>query len=247
MKKFYSIIIPVRNQEKYITNNLNELINKLEKSSFISKFEVILVDDGSHDKTIQKIRLFKKKLNNITLVKNKLNKGKGYSVKKGINFINKKSDKIILIDADIPYSKSFKPFIRALSSNNLVIINRKDERSKLIIKKKNFYIFYRIFVGLVLNFIFRFLKLTNLKDTQAGLKGFNSSLKNNFNKIKTDGFLFDIEFLLILSNKKIYPKSIPCIYSVSKKSSIGFNLNIYFKIMNDFLIILYNNITNKYV
>jgi len=246
MKKFYSIIIPVKNQEKNISYNLDKLIKELNYFIFISKWEIILIDDGSTDMTFREISIYKKKIKNIRLIKNKLNKGKGYSVKKGINLLNKKSEKVVLIDSDIPYFKSLKLFFKTLNDNNLVIINRKDERSKLKIKEKNFYIFYRILVGHTLNLFFRFFALTNLKDTQAGLKGFDSSLKRIFKKVKTNGFLFDLEFLLILKKKKIYPQLVPCIYSISGKSSIKFNFTIYFRIIRDFFFIIYNHITSEY-
>jgi len=246
MKKFYSIIIPVKNQEKNISYNLDKLIKELNYFIFISKWEIILIDDGSTDMTSREISIYQKKIKNIKLIKNKLNKGKGYSVKKGINLLNKNSEKVVLIDSDIPYFKSLKLFFKTLNDNNLVIINRKDERSKLKIKEKNFYIFYRMLVGHMLNLFFRLSALTNLKDTQAGLKGFDSSLKKNFKKVKTNGFLFDLEFLLILKKKKIYPQLVPCTYSISGKSSIKFNFTIYFKIIRDLLFIIYNHITNKY-
>ena len=245
-KKFYSIIIPIKNQEKTVQNNLIRLIRKLKKIKFLANWEIILVDDGSTDKTINSILRFKTKYKNIKLVKNFKNRGKGYSIKNGIRFLNKKSEKVITIDADMPYMDTFNKFISNLKDNDLVILNRKNKKSKLINKNKNFYIYYRIFVGYFLNLIFRIFKLTSLRDTQAGLKGFNSSFKKIFKYIKTDGFLYDLEFLLILENKKIYPKQIPCNYSVSEKSSITFNSSVYKKIFLDLLKIISNNFKKRY-
>ena len=207
-KKFYSIIVPIKNQEKTIQNNLVRLIKKLKKIKFLTNWEIILVDDGSTDETINKILTFKSNYRNIKLVRNFENKGKGYSIKKGIKFLNKKSEKVITIDADMPYMDSFYKFILKLNNHDLVILDRKNKNSKLINKNKNFYVYYRIFVGNFLNLVFRILKLTSLKDTQAGLKGFNSSFKKIFKYVNTDGFLYDLEFLLILEKRRIYPKLI---------------------------------------
>ena len=71
MKKiFYSIIIPIKNQEKTVQNNLIKLLKKLKKIKFLKKWEIILVDDGSTDKTINSILRFKAKHRNIKLIKN---------------------------------------------------------------------------------------------------------------------------------------------------------------------------------
>ena len=82
----YTVIIPVYNEEPL----LPLLLDKLERLS--SKIEIIIVDDGSNDNT-QSI------LNNnksfITL-KNKSNRGKGFSILKGLKIASNQN--IILID-----------------------------------------------------------------------------------------------------------------------------------------------------
>ena len=246
---FYSIIIPVKNQQNTIHSNLLRLVNKLKhlkKMKMLKNWEIILVDDCSTDGTIFRIKKFKIKQKNIKLIINNKNRGKGFSIKKGIKFLSKQSKKIITIDADMPYFEIFNKFLLKLNKNDVVIIDRKNANSKLINKNKNFYIYYRIFIGHFLNLIFRVFRLTSLKDTQAGLKGFNSSYKKIFKYVKTDGFLYDLEFLLILEKKNIVPKLISCKYSVSENSSITFNLNVYWKILRDLIIIIINNLNKKY-
>ena len=57
-----SLIIPCYNYEKLISSNLEKLILKLKK--FNHKFEIILVNDGSTDKTLDKLKIIKNKLIN---------------------------------------------------------------------------------------------------------------------------------------------------------------------------------------
>ena len=69
-----------------VQNNLIKLTKKIKKIKFIAHWEIILVDDGSTDKTTNNILRFKKKYRNIKLIRNLKNRGKGYSIKKGFNF-----------------------------------------------------------------------------------------------------------------------------------------------------------------
>jgi len=88
-----SIIIPCYNEEETI----NDVIKKLNKLILPYKTELIVVDDGSTDRTAQIIE----KIPNIKLVRHRKNKGKGIAIKSGIS---KASGDIILIqDSDLEY------------------------------------------------------------------------------------------------------------------------------------------------
>lgn len=75
-----SLIIPCYNEEKNIKPLFSE-VSKLQKKI---KLEVIIVDNGSRDRTFKKIFLYKKKVNNLKVVRIKINKGFGHGVKAGI-------------------------------------------------------------------------------------------------------------------------------------------------------------------
>ena len=157
INSFYSFVTPVRNQENEIYDNIFKLIKKIKKNSFIKIWEIVIIDDGSNDKTFKKLIDLKKKEKRIKIFKNSRNKGKGYSIKRGVSNINVKSDRVILIDSDIPYFNELNFFLKKLQNNDLVIINRKDRRSKFIIKDNNIYSYLRFFIGNSMNLLFRFL------------------------------------------------------------------------------------------
>lgn len=95
-----SIIIPVFNEEKTIIPVLNA-VDALEIPHW--KKEIIIVDDGSKDKTLEKIEKFiLKKKGIFQLVKHTKNLGKGAAVKTGIS--HAKGDYIIIQDADLEYN-----------------------------------------------------------------------------------------------------------------------------------------------
>ena len=99
-----SIIVPAYNEEKTIIGILEKIKNN---SSNLFKHEVIVIDDGSTDQS-KKLLEDNKHLYDKLLV-NETNKGKGFSVKKGI--LNASGTHIIFQDADFEYDPSdFKKF-----------------------------------------------------------------------------------------------------------------------------------------
>lgn len=86
-----SIIIPVYNEERTI-----ELIIKKVKSIPIEK-EIIVIDDGSTDNSLTLL----KNISNINLLKHDVNRGKGESIKTGLNIV--RGDYVIFQDADLEY------------------------------------------------------------------------------------------------------------------------------------------------
>ncbi len=104
-----SIIIPVFNEEETIIRCL-EQVHKQKKVG--NKFEIIVVNDGSSDNTLN---LLNENINLIDiLISLEKNSGKGFAVKKGIEASN--GELVLIQDADLEYSptdyqKLFKPII----------------------------------------------------------------------------------------------------------------------------------------
>lgn len=246
MIKNYSFIIPIFNQAKKIQKNLKILDKKLKNIKNIN-YEIIAIDDGSYDKTWSKLKFIKNKLPRIQVFKNNKNFGKGYSVRKGITKIKNKTDYIIIIDSDLPYFNKIELVISKLIYHKLVIINRKHKKSRLVLKKLNFYPIARYIAGSIFNLIIRLLGFTTLRDTQAGLKGFSAKYKNFMAKTKTNSFLYDVELMMIFEKNNITPESIPCSYMISKNSSIKFyKFTLLKKILFDFFLISYSFYLGKY-
>lgn len=96
-----SIIIPIRNEEKYIKNCLDSIIdNDYPKD----KMEVLLVDGMSEDRTKEIIKVYQKKYHFIKLFSNP-NKIVPYAMNIGIK--NAKGEYIIRLDAHSQYPKNY--------------------------------------------------------------------------------------------------------------------------------------------
>tara|TARA_B100001175_G_scaffold314903_1_gene325244 strand:+ start:740 stop:1465 length:726 start_codon:yes stop_codon:yes gene_type:complete len=231
----YSLIIPCYNCSQFIEKNIIKLIRKLNNLNI--KYEIILIDDGSTDKTLEILKKINLSIKKIKILKNNFNIGKSFSSIKGIKI--SKYQKIILIDCDLPYFSDLKNIIFELNKGyDLVIINRKMEQSKLISKNLNLYQITRYIIGGLIAIIN--LKVLKLKikggDSQAGLKGFKKF--KNFNKVKflSKKFFFDLELISLYSKKKLSIKSIKTNYSVPSKSSIRiFNFSKNFEILCELL------------
>ena len=106
--KNVSIIIPAFNEEKTIKKLLNKILS-IDLSNINFTKEIIIVDDGSTDKTAEICSGYK----NIKLIKQN-NMGKGSAVQKGI--LHSSGDYILVQDADMEYDpfyyhKLLMPFI----------------------------------------------------------------------------------------------------------------------------------------
>jgi glycosyltransferase involved in cell wall biosynthesis len=210
-----SFIIPCFNSGKIIKNSIKKLEKKLEKKKI--KFEIIIINDGSKDKTYQIIKSLKK--NNIKIINNSINLGKSSSLIKGIKLA--KYEKVILIDSDMPYFECLDKLIRLLNKNDFVYINRRSKLSKLSDKSLNLYQTCRYYIGSLVCSTINFLLLNkDIGDTQAGLKGFKKP--KNFNRINfiSTKFFFDAELMIIFYRSKIKLKSISLKYKIYKESSI---------------------------
>jgi glycosyltransferase involved in cell wall biosynthesis len=103
-----SIIIPVYNEEKDIA----ECLKSLNEQTF-KNFEIIIVDDGSTDRTIEIAKRF-----NVKIIKG-MHKGPGYS--RNIGAKNAKGEVLIFIDADMTFEKDYlKNLIKPLENKETI-------------------------------------------------------------------------------------------------------------------------------
>ena len=180
-----SIVIPCYNEEKRIEKTLDSILSYLKKKKI--KYEIIIVDDGSTDKTIEIVKKYK-----VRLLKNKINRGKGYSVKKG--FLNSKGKYVLFSDADLSTPIEELDNFLKYKHFDIIIGSRKTKDSHLEVQQPTF----RVLAGNILPFIVKLLILPDINDTQCGFKLFNrKTCTIIFKKQKINGFCFDVELLYL--------------------------------------------------
>jgi len=91
-----SVIIPAYNEEKRLPKTLQSIYEYLRQQGY--EYEIIVVSDGSKDKTAQVVEELKLQITNLKLIDRKKNRGKGYTVKEGM--LNAQGDYRLFMDAD---------------------------------------------------------------------------------------------------------------------------------------------------
>ena len=181
-----SIIIPVYNEEKTVLKSLQSL-KDLNKNLF--QHEVIVVNDGSQDST-SKILNENKNLYD-KLLTNETNKGKGFSIKKGI--IEAKGTHIICHDADLEYNpQDILPMMKLAESNkNIDVVLG----SRFIGNKTRRNIYLRtFFANKFLSFLFSILNRRKVTDVATCYKLIKSEIYQN-TELTKNGFEYEIEIL----------------------------------------------------
>jgi dolichyl-phosphate beta-glucosyltransferase len=192
-----SIIIPAYNEEALIASTLDGLQTYL--SARPEQFEIIVVDDGSQDKTAASIQTWQNRYGtDLRLLVNQRNMGKGFSIRRGV--LESRGRYLIFIDADLPYElDAIDDFLKALRSGcDLAIGSRVLPGSEVKGVPAVRYAAGQVFSWMVQTVLFR-----GLPDTQCGFKSFTSAAaKEIFRRLTIGGFGFDVEMLFVARKLK---------------------------------------------
>lgn len=233
-----SIIIPSFRSVNALENNLPYLVNYLSESG--KDFEILVVDDGSHDEGATQLVTEKNQAKYLTYPKNE---GKGNAVRFGMNQAT--GDILIFTDADIPFeAEAIEAIIHYIEFKefDLVIGDRGLEESDYFNKISNK---RRFGSGLFTFIVGRFIT-TGISDTQCGLKGFKKEIAQDlFGVSKIKGFTFDVELIYISLKRNYDIKKIP----VNLRSQEGNSVNVLkhgFGMLIDLFVIKLNHIRGFY-
>lgn len=187
-----SIVVPAYNEEMLIASTLDGLQAYMSTRS--EGFEFVVVDDGSRDRTVACVQEWQKRNQvNVQLLVNEANRGKGFSVRRGV--MESHGQYILFIDADLPYElHAIDGFLSALHNGyDLAVGSRVLPGSEVKGVPPIRYI-----AGQVFSWLERFVLSTGTADTQCGFKGFTSAAaKDIFRRLTIDGFGFDVELFFV--------------------------------------------------
>jgi len=206
--KNISVVIPAYNEEVNILSTLEEVVSYL-KSKFRENWEVIVVDDGSRDNTANLVVSYIHKHNldaNVKLLKNNTNKGKGFSVKRGM--LEAKGILRLFMDAD--NSTKIRELDKMLSlidrGYDIIVASRRLPQSTIYHDQP----FLRRFIGKVYHILVSLLLGLNLSDYSCGFKLFKREAADFiFSRQLIEGWIFDAEVLFIGNKANFLIKDVP--------------------------------------
>jgi dolichyl-phosphate beta-glucosyltransferase len=187
---YLSIVIPAYNEEHRLPDSMRNVIEFVARSPFST--EVIVVDDGSEDRTADVVRQFMEQVPFITLLSVE-HGGKGHAVRAGM--LEARGEYLFLADCDfaMPIEEVSKFLPPASSDYDIAIASREVPGAVRYHEP-----FYRHFIGRVFNLIVRILAVRGISDTQAGFKCFRrQAARRLFNMQTINGWGFDVEILMV--------------------------------------------------
>ncbi len=193
---FLSIIIPAHNEERRLPQTLEQVVAFVKKQSYTT--EVIVVENGSRDQTLQVAQDFSARYPFIQAIHEAL-PGKGRAIRKGM--LAATGDYRFFADADFSMPvEEISRFLPPAIDAPIVIASREGPGAVRYNEPA-----YRHFTGRIFNGIIRLLVLHDLDDTQCGFKMFRADVaKELFPRQTLMGWSFDVE-LLYIAHKRGYP------------------------------------------
>jgi len=235
-----SVIIPAYNEEGRLPKTLREIDEYLKKQDYQS--EIIVVSDGSKDRTGEVTKEMMREIKNLRLIENKENHGKGYAVRQGI--LEAKGDYRLFTDADnstsIDQVEKMWPYF---DQGYAIVIGSRDVKGAILDPPQPR---WRRFVGNIFRFFSHMICGTwGILDTQCGFKGFTKKATLDiFPRTKIYGFAFDPEVLVIAKKSGYKIKEIPILWKNDPESKVKFKNMV--KMGMGLLRIRWNTLTKKY-
>jgi glycosyltransferase involved in cell wall biosynthesis len=234
-----SIIIPSYNEESRLPATLDRIAAYLSDCG--REAEVLVVDDGSKDGTAAVADYFRIKIPTLRVVSNGVNRGKGYSVRHGMQ--EARGRIALFTDADLsaPIEEAGK-LIDALDTYDVAIGSRAMDRSLISVRESLF----REFAGIIFNKIVRIILWLPFIDTQCGFKAFRREpCAIIFEQQTIERFGFDPELLYLARHHGLRAVEIPVRWGHSPATKVSM-LHDSIQMFIDVFAIRWNSLRGRY-
>lgn len=192
---FLSVVIPAYKEENRIGKTLDimkEYFENVRKDSY--SFEILVVIDGSPDKTSDVVREYMKTMSYLRVIDRKENRGKGYTIKEGM--LEAKGVIRLFTDADnstsIEQIEKLLPFFK--KGFDVVIGSRRAQGAEIAVPQP----WTRTIPGKIGNLVIQIFAVPGINDTQCGFKALTAEAAQKiFPEMVVEGWGFDVEMLAL--------------------------------------------------
>ncbi len=234
-----SIIIPAFNEELRLPATLEKIARYIEREQ--KNIEVIVVDDGSADRTAEVASSFRDKIPQLRVLANGANRGKGFSVRHGS--LEARGEITLFTDADLsaPIEEANK-LLAALKDHDVAIGSRAVDRSLIEVHESVF----REFAGIIFNRIVRITLRLPFVDTQCGFKAFRRErCRVIFEQQTIERFGFDPELLYLARRHGLSTVEVPVRWAHSPATKVSM-MRDSLQMFLDVVIIRWNAVRRRY-
>ena len=236
----YSVVIPAYNESRRLGPSLEKILDFLQSRGWHA--EVIVVNDGSSDNTAQIARAYAQRHNQVRLLENPGNRGKGYSVRHGM--LEARGNVLIFSDADLssPFTEAVK-LVAAIRDGADVAVGSRWMDPSLMTQRQSL---RRQLLGRCFNLVSRVVLGLRLKDTQCGLKAFTRpAALAIFPRQHIERWGFDAELLYLARWLGLRTAEVPVEWAHDKGSRIN-PLRDGLSMLRETLLIRWYALTGKY-
>lgn len=236
---FLSVVIPCLNEENRLGSTLEKVAAFLRTKEY--RWQVLIVDDGSTDRTVDVPARYMT-AEECVVLKNDGNRGKGYSVRRGV--LEAAGEFVLISDADLSTPiQEWDRFLPHLEAGCDVVIGSRSLPDSNVVKRQAW---YRQGMGRAFNKIIRFLVIDDFVDTQCGFKAFRRSTGAPlFKKMRIDHFCFDVEMLFLAKKAGLKVLELPVEWHNSEDSRVRI-LQDSSKMLKDAIRIRWNDLLGRY-
>jgi dolichyl-phosphate beta-glucosyltransferase len=234
---FLSIVIPAYNEAARIGDSLDAIQNYVRGKSF--PIETVVVDDGSTDGTVEVVGVHPE----IRVLRNDGNRGKGFSVRRGV--LEAQGELILFTDADLsaPIAEADKLLAAMESSNADAVVGSRALQRELIGTHQSA---LREWGGRFFNLLVRTFTGLAIHDTQCGFKLFRrQTTRRAFELQRVERFGFDPEILYLVQRLGGKVVEIPVRWNHNPATKVHY-LKDSFAMSLDLVILRWRALTGQY-
>ncbi len=210
-----SVVIPAYNEAARIPQTLRTTVEYLKSRG--ETFEVLVVDDGSGDDTVEVVEELSRQMPGVRCLKNPCNLGKGAAVRNGV--FTARGRLVAFLDADSSTRMSdLDRLIEAVRRGASVAVGSRAHRYSVIPVRQPW---RRQVAGKVFNFLCRLGLGITVSDSQCGFKLFTrDAARAVFSQSRIEGFCFDVELLFLARKRGLRVAEVPVTWSDDRASRV---------------------------